>query len=61
MAEIIEELPRLSHHERRQLGQRLVALEAGQEELVACDQAAADGFALLDRMEAEDAANVRRP
>ena len=51
--EIIEELPRLTHQERRELGLRLLALETD-DDLAACDYVAAEGFALLDQMELED-------
>lgn len=60
IAEIIEELPKLTHHERRELCQKIIALEAEQEELMACDEAADAGFAELDRLESEDSANARR-
>lgn len=60
IAEIIEELPKLTHHERRKLCQEIIALEAEQEELMACDEAADAGFAELDRLESEDSANARR-
>lgn len=56
MAAIIEELPRLSHHERRQLGQRLITLETGPDELAICNATAGEGFTLLDQMEAEETA-----
>ena len=55
LTEILDELPRLTHEERRLLARRALAEdEAG--EVAAAEQAAAEGFALLDRMEAEDAA-----
>ena len=54
MTEIIEELPKLSHSQRRELCQRIIALEAEQEDLDACNQSAADAFAQLDEMEAEE-------
>ncbi len=60
MAEIIEELPKLTHQERRELCQRIIALEAEQEDLAAADQSAREGFAILDAMEAEDEAHARR-
>jgi hypothetical protein len=60
MAEIIEELPKLSHQQRRELCHRIIAMEAQAEDLAACDQSAQQGFGLLDQMEAEDQANARR-
>ena len=61
MIEIMEELPKLTHQERRQLCQRILSLEAEQEELAFCDESARQGFALLDALEAEDQAHARRP
>ncbi|MDO8586390.1 MAG: hypothetical protein Q7T82_05060 [Armatimonadota bacterium] len=55
LTEILDELPRLTPQERRLLCRRALAIdEAG--EVAAVEHAAAEGFALLDRMEAEDAA-----
>jgi len=48
------ELPRLTHEERRDICQRILALEADQETLDSCRQAAVTGFQMLDQMEAED-------
>lgn len=59
IAEIIEELPKLTHQERRELCQRIIALETEQEELMACDKAADAGFAELDQLESEDSTNER--
>ncbi len=53
-SEIIAELPRLTHEERRAICQKIVALEADQEALDSCRQAAISGFQLLDQMEAAD-------
>jgi len=53
-SEIIAELPRLTHEERRALCQKIVALEAEQEGLDSCRQATITGFQLLDQMEAAD-------
>jgi len=55
LTEIIEELPKLTHQQRRELCQRIIALEAEQAELEMCDQIAAEGFSELDQMEGEDA------
>ncbi len=54
MTEILEELPRLSHEERRELTRQLIALESEHEDLAMCDAAARSGFAILDEMETED-------
>lgn len=51
--EIIEALPKLSQKERRELGLRLLELQADQD-LAICDYLAAEGFARLDQMERED-------
>jgi hypothetical protein len=53
-SEIIAELPGLTHEERRVICQKIVALEAEQEDLDSCRQAAIAGFQLLDQMEAAD-------
>lgn len=60
MADIIDELPKLTHRQRREICQRIISLEAEQEDINVCDATAADGFALLDQMEAEDAARAKR-
>jgi hypothetical protein len=58
--EIIEELPKLPHAERRELSLRLLELEAD-EDVLLCSLAAAEAVSLLDRMEAEDqAANAKK-
>ena len=54
LSEILDQLPHLTHEERRLLCRRALAIdEAG--EVAALEHTAAEGFALLDRMEAEDA------
>ena len=55
LAEILDALPRLTHEERRLLCRRALAVDEA-EEVAALDHTAAEGFALLDRMEAEDTA-----
>ena len=55
-AEIMAELPKLTHEERRAICQGILALEADQEALQSGHQAALLGFQMLDRMEAEDEA-----
>jgi len=54
--EIIAELPRLTHEERRAICQRILALEADQEALESSRQAALLGFQMLDQMESTDEA-----
>ncbi len=58
VAEIIEELPRLTEAERRAVRGRLIELANRDPEVEVCDVAAIQGAQLLDRLEAEDA---RRP
>jgi hypothetical protein len=60
MTEILDELPRLSPEERRELGRQLIALEPEREDLMLCDATARAGFALLEEMEAEDESSARR-
>lgn len=54
LSEIIEELPRLSLHERRALVRTLMDLEPGREDLRMCDHLADEAMQMLDRMEDED-------
>ena len=49
MAEIIDELPKLTHHERRELCQKIIELESHAEDIDLCDEAAREGFAMLDQ------------
>jgi hypothetical protein len=51
LAEILEELPRLTHQERRELCRRVIDLESEQDDILFCDHAARKGFAELERME----------
>ena len=55
MAEIIDELPKLTHHERRELCRKIVEIESQGEDIDVCDETAREGFAMLDQMEAQDA------
>jgi hypothetical protein len=55
LAKILDELPRLTHEERRLLCRRALAVYEA-EDVAAIEHTAAEGFALLDRLEAEDAA-----
>jgi hypothetical protein len=58
MAEIIDELPKLTHQERRQLCRKIVEIESQGEDVDLCDEAAREGFAMLERMEAQDATSA---
>jgi len=55
LTEILDALPRLTHEERRLLCRKALAVDQA-EEVAAPGLTAAEGFALLDRMEAADAA-----
>ncbi|MCX6940185.1 MAG: hypothetical protein NTX09_05505 [Verrucomicrobia bacterium] len=55
LIEILDELPRLTHEERRLLCRRALAIDEA-DDIAALEYTAAEGFAMLDRMEAEDAA-----
>ena len=55
LIEILDELSRLTHEALRLLCRRALALEEA-DDSAALAYTAAGGFALLDRMEAEDAA-----
>jgi len=55
-SEIIAELPKLTHEERRAICQSILALEADQEALESNRQAAIVGFRILDQMESDDEA-----
>jgi hypothetical protein len=54
MAEIIDELPKLTHRERRELCRKIVEIEAQGEDIDLCDVAAGAGFGMFDDMEAQD-------
>jgi hypothetical protein len=49
--EIINELPKLTEAELRLVRQRLLELAAQNQDVELCNQAAADGAVMLDRME----------
>jgi hypothetical protein len=59
-AEIIVELSRLSHTERREIMRRLLELEQDAELLVDCDRRADERFLMLDAMESEDGQSSAR-
>jgi hypothetical protein len=56
MNQILEEFPRLTPAERREIARRVIESEPEADDLAACDAAARAGFALLEQMEAEDEA-----
>jgi hypothetical protein len=53
--EILAELPKLTHQERRELARRLFELEDEAQLLADCDRRANRNLMLLDALEAEDA------
>ena len=53
-AQILTELPRLSHADRREIVRRLIALEEEASILADADARADANFLLLDALEAED-------
>lgn len=57
-AEILEEIPKLSNSERREICLQVLSLEAESNDLAICDHVASEGFALLEEMEAEDNAKA---
>jgi hypothetical protein len=57
-AEVIQELPRLTRQQRRELALKLLEFDASGEEsddMAVCELSAAMGFAMLDELEARDA------
>lgn len=59
-AEIIAEIPKLSHSQRREIMRRIFEAEGDAQTLVDCDQRALERFQTLDAMEAEDEKNAAR-
>jgi hypothetical protein len=57
--EILNELPRLKHEERRAIALRLFELEAEREELEWASEAADQTFQMLDKLEDQDASASR--
>ena len=58
-AQVLEELPTLTRPQRREVSLRLYEIEssdAESDDIAVCEHSAALGFAMLDAMEAEDAA-----
>lgn len=59
-AQIISEILKLSHQERREIMRFLVEIEQDAETLAKCDRLALERFQLLDAMETEDEKNAAR-
>ncbi|HWN97561.1 MAG TPA: hypothetical protein VNT99_21210 [Methylomirabilota bacterium] len=59
-AEIISEIPKLSHQERREIMRSIFQAEADAQTLTECDRLALERFQMLDVMEAEDEKNAAR-
>lgn len=59
VTEIINELPKLTHQERRLVHNRLLELSAEDSEVNSCNESALQGAALLDAMEEKDLLSAR--
>jgi hypothetical protein len=59
-AEIISEIPKLSHEERREIVRCIIEAEEDAGTLADCDRAALENFQMLDAREAEDEKNLAR-
>ena len=59
-AEIISEIPKLSHDQRREIVRCIIETEEDAETLANCDRAALENFQMLDAMEAADEKNAAR-
>lgn len=57
-AQILDEIPKLSFPERRELFLQVLSLEPEADDLAVCDHVAMEGFAMLEEMEAADEANA---
>jgi hypothetical protein len=53
--EILAELPRLDHRDRREIARRLFEIEADAQTLADCDRRADEHFLILDALEVQDA------
>jgi hypothetical protein len=58
-SEILTELPKLAPQERREIARRIFELEDDAQVLADADHRAAERFAMLDALEAEDAKTKR--
>ena len=59
-AQIISEIPKLSHADRREIMRLIVEMEQDADTLAECDRLALERFQMLDAMEAEDEKNASR-
>jgi hypothetical protein len=59
VAEIIQEIPRLSLAERRMLANKLQELEPDRETIDMCDHLADEALQILDGMEQDDARRTK--
>ena len=59
-AEIISEIPKLSHEARREIMRCIIEADEDARTLADCDQRALERFQMLDAMEAEDEKNAAR-
>ena len=59
-AQIISEIPKLSHAERPEIMRLIVELEPDAETLAACDRLALERFQMLDALEAGEEKNAAR-
>ena len=59
-AEILAEIPKLSHQQRREIMRRILEAEEDAATLMECDSHAVERFQMLDAMEAEDEKNASR-
>jgi len=59
-AEILSEIPKLSHQERREIMRCIIKAEEDASTLAECGQRALERFQMLDAMEAEDEKNTAR-
>jgi len=59
-AEIISEIPKLSHEARREIMRCIIEAEEEAVALAECDQRALERFQMLDGMEAADEKNAAR-
>ena len=58
--EILQEIPKLSHEERREIVRLIFQMEQEAEVLADCDRLALERFKMLDALEAEDEKNASR-
>ena len=58
--EILAELPRLDHRERREIARALFDIEADAQTLADCDRRSDEHFLMLDALEAQNAQAKRQ-